>query len=81
MNLQTYSKQPPEDCDEVDTNEWLESDSDLHSQILNEDEIIKCVQEISDTMENEADENIDDTDENMDPTHAEGFAVLEMAMM
>ena len=35
-----------ENCEKEDANEWLESNSDPGFQILREDEIIKCVQEI-----------------------------------
>ena len=59
----------------------LESNSDPGFQILSEDEIIKCVQEISDASDNETDEDGDDGGSNKGPTHAEGFAALEMAML
>ena len=70
-----------ENCDKEDANEWLESNSDPGFQILSEDEIIKCVQEISDASDNETDEDGDDGGSNKGLTHAEGFAALETAML
>ena len=70
-----------EDCDEQDANEWLQSDDDPGFQSLNEDETIKCVLETSDATDNEMDADGGDGDDNEGPTHAEGFAALEVAMM
>ena len=70
-----------EDYGEEDANEWLQSDTDPSFQSLNEDEIIKCVLETSDDTDNETDDDGGDGDDNKGPTHAEGFAALETAMM
>ena len=70
-----------QECDKEDANEWLESDTDPGFQILNEDEVITCVQEKYNSTEIETDEDEDDCDKNKGPSHAEAFVALETAMM
>ncbi|KAJ8867716.1 hypothetical protein PR048_031519 [Dryococelus australis] len=68
-----------EGCDDVEENDiskWMNSDSDIGHQKLNEDEIVEaCIANTA--TENDSSEDDDDTEEPVDITHGEATTMLE----
>ncbi|KAK0062605.1 jerky protein, partial [Biomphalaria pfeifferi] len=72
-----------QECDEEDVETWLASDAeDCGFQMLNDDEIVTSVQEESDPVDDETDEDEDNiiNESSKGPSSSDAFAALETAM-
>ncbi|GFV59164.1 uncharacterized protein TNCV_2339051 [Trichonephila clavipes] len=73
-----------QECDEEDVETWMACDAeDCGFQVLNDDEIVTFVQEESDLVDDQTDEdedNSNNSESSKGPSNADAFSALETAM-
>ncbi|PRD31964.1 UNVERIFIED_CONTAM: Jrkl [Trichonephila clavipes] len=71
-----------QECDEDDVEIWMARDAeDFGFQMLNYDEIVTSMQEESDPVDGETDEDEDNNENSKGPSNADAFSALETAMV
>ncbi|PRD37066.1 UNVERIFIED_CONTAM: hypothetical protein NCL1_06733 [Trichonephila clavipes] len=70
-----------QECDEKDAETWMACDAEYCGfQMLNDEEIVTSVQEESDPVNDETDEDEDNNESSKGPSNADAFSALETAM-